>query len=118
MGRQEGKARQEMDVLVLNEAEVESLLDLDTLLDALAEGFKSLSEGKVVAPRRNEVRAAGAGLVISMPAWQPLNEVTIKLVSLFPANHQLGLPAHQALVCLFDSQTGTPLCIMNGTSIT
>lgn len=107
-----------MDVLMLNEAEVERLLDTDNVLDALTEGFKALSEGKVVAPRRNEVKTGVGGRVMGMPAWQPENAVSIKLVSLFPANHRLGIPAHQALVCLFNGETGTPLCIMNGTAIT
>ncbi len=68
--------------------------------------------------RRNEVRVAETGFVLSMPAWQPLSDAAVKLVSVFHANHQLGLPSHQALICLIDAQTGTPLSIMNGTSIT
>jgi alanine dehydrogenase len=56
--------------------------------------------------------------VLGMPAWQPHSDAAIKLVSVFHANHQLGIPSHQALLCLFDSQTGTPVAIMNGTAIT
>ena len=41
-----------------------------------------------------------------------------KLVSVFPANHERGLPSHQALIALFDSETGTPLAVMDGTHIT
>jgi alanine dehydrogenase len=41
-----------------------------------------------------------------------------KLVSVFPANHQHGLPSHQALIALFDAETGTPLAVMDGTHIT
>lgn len=107
-----------MDILMLRQEDVQNLLDPDSLIDVLAEGFKSLSEGKVVAPRRNELSIAEAGFVLGMPAWQPQNDATIKLVSVFHANHQVGLPAHQALICLFDAQTGTPLSIMDGTSIT
>jgi len=107
-----------MDILMLNEEEVQSLLDPDSLLDALASGFKSLSEGRVVAPPRNELRMAGAGFILGMPAWQPHSDAAIKLVSVFHANHQLGLPSHQALICLFDEKTGTPISIMDGTSIT
>jgi alanine dehydrogenase len=107
-----------MDILILREEQIQTLLDPATLLDALAEGFKSLSEGKVIAPPRNELRMAEAGFVLGMPAWQPHSDAAIKLVSVFHANHQLGLPSHQALICLFDEQTGTPVSIMNGTSIT
>jgi alanine dehydrogenase len=107
-----------MDILMLNEEDVQNLLDPDSLLDALAGGFKSLSEGKVVAPPRNELRMAEAGFVLGMPAWQPQSDAAIKLVSIFHANHQLGLPSHLALICLLDEQTGTPVSIMNGTAIT
>lgn len=107
-----------MDILMLNEEEVQNLLDPDSLLGVLAEGFKSLSVGKVVAPPRNELRMGEAGFVLGMPAWQPQSDAAIKLVSIFHANHQLGLPSHLALICLFDAQTGTPISIMNGTAIT
>src|ERR1700737_2715143 len=105
--------KNKMDILTLQEEQVQSLLDFDSLIDALADGFKSLSEGKVIAPPRNELRMAEAGFVLGMPAWQPHSDAAIKLVSVFHANHQLGLPSHQALICLFDAQTGTPVAIMN-----
>jgi ornithine cyclodeaminase/alanine dehydrogenase-like protein (mu-crystallin family) len=41
-----------------------------------------------------------------------------KLVSVFPRNHERGLPSHQALIALFDAATGTPLAVMDGTHIT
>ena len=107
-----------MDILMIRDEEVQSLLDPDSLLDALAEGFKSLSEGKVVAPPRNELSMGDAGFILGMPAWQPGSDAAIKLVSVFHANHQLGLPSHQALICLFDEQSGTPVSIMNGAAIT
>ena len=39
-----------MDVLTLNRAEVESLLDLGELLDGLRDGFTALTAGEVTAP--------------------------------------------------------------------
>ena len=106
------------DILILRDEEVQSLLDFDSLLDALAEGFKSLSKGNIIAPPRNELRMAEAGFILGMPAWQPGSDAAIKLVSVFHGNSQLGLPSHQALICLFDGQTGTPVSIMNGGIIT
>ena len=41
-----------------------------------------------------------------------------KLVSVFPHNHDRGLPSHQALIALFDAVDGTPLAVMDGTHIT
>jgi ornithine cyclodeaminase/alanine dehydrogenase-like protein (mu-crystallin family) len=44
-----------MDILFLSEDDVKHLLELDGLLDALADGFKALTSGQVCAPPRNEV---------------------------------------------------------------
>jgi alanine dehydrogenase len=104
-------------MLVLNRAEVERLLDFDALLEALAGGLRSLSAGEVSAPPRV---AAGApqGLLAVMPCRVPGAGLEVKLVSVFPGNHALDRPSHQALIALFDDATGTPLAIMDGTAIT
>src|SRR5438309_3865564 len=107
-----------MDILLLNETEVQRLLDPDALLEALAEGFRALSSGLVDAPKRNEVSVPNTGFLLAMPADQQGREVTVKLVSVFHGNERLGLPVHQALICLFDPETGTPLSVMDGTYIT
>jgi alanine dehydrogenase len=107
-----------MDILMLNETEVQRLLDLDALLEALAEGFRALSSGLVDAPKRSGVSVPNTGFLLAMPAYQQGREVTVKLVSVFHDNKRLGIPSHQALICLFDPQTGTPLSFMDGTYIT
>jgi ornithine cyclodeaminase/thiomorpholine-carboxylate dehydrogenase len=107
-----------MDILMINETEIHRLLDPDALLDALAEGFKALSEGHVDAPKRIGVSTPDTGFLLAMPAYQQGREVTVKLVSVFHGNERLGIPSHQALICLFDPQTGTPLSVMDGTYIT
>lgn len=107
-----------MPILMLNQAEVQRLLDPDALLDALAEGFRALSDGLVAAPRRNEVTVPESGFLLAMPAYQQGREVAVKLVSVFHGNAQRGLPAHQAIICVFDPQTGAPVAILDGTHIT
>src|SRR6516164_9276146 len=107
-----------MDILMLNETEVQRLLDPDTLLDALAEGFKALSEGLVDAPKRIGVTVPDTGFLLSMPAYQQGREISVKLVSVFHGNNRFGIPSHQAVICLFDAQTGTALSFMDGSYIT
>ncbi len=107
-----------MDILLLNETEVQRLLDPDALLDALAEGFRAQSSGLVDAPKRNGVSVPNTGFLLAMSAYQQGREVTVKLVSVFHDNQRLGIPSHQALICLFDPETGTPLAFMDGTYIT
>ena len=107
-----------METLMLNETEVQRLLDPDMLLDALAEGFEALSEGHVDAPKRIGVTVPDTGFLLSMPAYQQGREITVKLVSVFHDNHRFGIPSHQAVICLFDAQTGSPLSFMDGSYIT
>ena len=107
-----------MDILMLNKTEVQRLLDPDALLDALAESFKALSRCQVDAPSRIGVSVPDTGFLLTMPAYQPGREIAIKLVSVFHDNLRLGIPTHQALICLFDPRTGTPLAFMDGTHIT
>ena len=103
---------------MLQKSEQVFLLSPDALLDALAQGFQALSDNHVVAPLRDGVSIPAAGFLLAMPAWQPGANITVKMVSVFHENHRLGIPGHQALICLYDAQTGTPVSIMDGTYIT
>lgn len=106
-----------MDLLFLSQADVERLLDPRELLVALAEGFRALSAGQVSAPARNEVTVPD-GFLLGMPAAIPGLPMAVKLVTVFHGNVARGRPGHQALICLFDSATGSPLAVMDGTTIT
>ena len=107
-------------MLLLNRQEVETLLDLDALIDALASAMTEVSAGNVSQPPRiaAQVRQRDGNLLV-MPAYLPASEaLAVKLVSVFPHNHELGVPSHQALIAVFDSETGSPAAIMDGEHIT
>mgnify|MGYP001110048728 CR=1 FL=1 len=107
-----------MDLLVLSQNQVRQLLDLDEMLDALAEGFMALSQGRVDAPGRTQLTVPDAGFMHVMPAWLPGAPMTVKLVTVFAGNREIGLPGHQALICAFDVATGAPVAVMDGEYIT
>jgi alanine dehydrogenase len=104
-------------VLVLSEADVAGLLDLEPLLAALGQALQSFSAGRATAPPRVATWAEGGGLG-AMPVHLPGVALGAKLVSVFPANHERGRPSHQALIALFDPDDGTPVAVMDGTRIT
>ena len=106
-----------MDVLLLDQPTVARLIDTVQLLDELADGFRSLSAGDVVAPTRIEV-ALDQGFSLSMPAYRPGGHIVVKIVNVFEGNESLGLPSHLALIALFDAQTGVCVAVMDGTLIT
>lgn len=105
------------EIRLLNEHDVRKFLDVPSMLDTLAEGFKALTEGQVIAPPRSGVEVAN-GFLLSMPGWLPGKSIGVKLVAGFHDNPKIGLPGHQALICLFDTDTGSPLAVMDGTGIT
>jgi ornithine cyclodeaminase/alanine dehydrogenase-like protein (mu-crystallin family) len=106
-----------MDVLVLSRDDVERLLDVAALIDALGDGFVRLSAGEASVPPRVAASSA-SGFVAAMPGYLPGAGIEVKLVSVFPGNHALGLPSHQALIAVFSDVDGSLLCLMDGTQVT
>jgi ornithine cyclodeaminase len=103
-------------MLVLTRSEVEGLLDLDALLDALAAAHAELSAGQASLVPRVGAFAGQDGILGAMPAYVPSSGLGCKLVTLFPGNRDR--PTHQAVIALFDPATGTPAALMDGTYIT
>jgi alanine dehydrogenase len=103
-------------MLVLSRHEVEELLDLDALLDALAAAHAELSAGKASLVPRVGAFAGDTGILGAMPAYVPSSGLGCKLVTLFPGNRDR--PTHQAMIALFEPGTGTPAALMDGTYIT
>ncbi|MGW2403790.1 ornithine cyclodeaminase family protein [Streptomyces sp. NPDC001739] len=107
-------------MLVVGRSEVETLLDMDALIDALASAMTDLSAGRAAAP----VRVAATvpereGFIAAMPGYVPsAGALTSKLVSVFPRNAGTPLPTHQALIVAFDPDTGEPTALLDGTAIT
>jgi ornithine cyclodeaminase/alanine dehydrogenase-like protein (mu-crystallin family) len=106
------------ELLYLCREDVERLLDLDAMLEALAEALVIFSSGVTSVPPRTAARVPDAGLMGVMAGYVPGVALEVKLVSVFPGNHARGLPSHQALIALFDERDGAPLALMDGTYIT
>ena len=100
-------------MLILSRKEVEELLDPRDLVPALEEGFKALSAGQLDVPPRNQV-GAPKGVLLGMYAFLPGKPFSVKLVSIF---HE-STPSHQAIITLFDSETGAAIALMDGEYIT
>jgi alanine dehydrogenase len=105
-------------MLILSRTEVESLLDLDRLVEALAVAMVDLSRGRASAPPRVAATVADQrAMLAAMPAYLPSSgALATKLVSVFPEN--TDRPTHQAIICCFDAANGAPLAVMDGTHVT
>ena len=106
------------ELLYLSRADVESVLDVDAMLEALADALVAYSAGKAVVPPRTAARVGDRGLLGVMPGYIAGIALESKLVSVFPRNHEQGIPSHQGLIALFDEENGAPLAVMDGTYIT
>jgi alanine dehydrogenase len=105
-------------LLILSHRDVESLLDLDRLIEAVAAAMADLSAGRSSTPSRIAAHVPEQhALLAAMPTFLPsAAALTTKLVSLFP--HNRDWPTHQAVICCFDPVNGTPVALMDGTYIT
>jgi alanine dehydrogenase len=104
-------------MLFLSQAEVRDLLDLDALVDALAAAHADLTAGRAsMPPRIAALVEQREGLLGAMPSYLPSAGLACKLVTLFP--HNTDRETHQAVICVFDPDNGTPLALMDGTYIT
>jgi ornithine cyclodeaminase len=99
-------------MLVLAQEQVAALLDVDLLLERLERAFVELSAGRASVPPR-EAAFAPLGYLAAMPGYVD-GVLAAKLVSVFPEHE----PSHQALIAVFDAETGTPVAVMDGTHIT
>jgi ornithine cyclodeaminase/thiomorpholine-carboxylate dehydrogenase len=106
------------EVLFLDRAAVERLLDPRALIDALADGFRALTRGEVAAPDRNQLAMPDGDFLLSMPGRIDDGPLAVKVVTLFESNAEVGMPAHLATIALYDAATGACRAFLDGTHIT
>ena len=101
-----------------NADDVHSLLDYVGLVEALRDLFR---DGVDVLDRvayTQTLPDKSQNSWILLPAWQYGNVYGIKLVSVFPKNHEQGLDSVQGIYVIFDANNGLPLATMDGAALT
>lgn len=106
--------------LNFDEPQVRARLSMPELIDAMEDALAAFSRGEVDQPVRSVVEVApGRGFLGVMPAHiRTSDSLGAKLVTVFQGNHALGLPGHQAVILLFDANTGSLDAVMDGRYIT
>ena len=107
-------------MLVLSESQVQSLIDIDQLIAALAQAHIQYSTGKAVMPVRLVVSLPQIqGRITSMPGYLNYDKALgMKVVTYFQDNPKQNLPAILATIMLFSSETGKMIATMDGGYIT
>jgi alanine dehydrogenase len=105
---------------LLTEPQVKSLLSMDELVTAMESALARFSSGDVLQPVRSVLSVGPTHAFFGlMPAYvESPPRLGAKLVTVFNANVQRGLPSHLATIVLFDPETGSLVAIMDGRYIT
>ena len=105
------------DLVYLTEADVRGLLQMPPLRARLRDAFALFSSGQADVPPRIAARAP-LGVLAAMPGYLAGVGLVVKAVTVFAGNHGTDVPSHQGLIVVCDEHSGTPVAIMDGTSIT
>src|SRR2546430_2361156 len=105
--------------LWLSEAEVQKSLSMSDLIAAMQPALANFSAGRVVQPVRAVIAYRPMAFFGLMPAYDPATAlVGAKLLTVLPGNLAKGLPSHQALIALFEPESGALLAVVGGRYIT
>lgn len=104
-------------MLVLSEADIAAVLPMADVIEAVESALRAQAQDKVIQPVRVAVRTS-TGMFGSMPCAIDGTGLGAKLVTFFPDNAKLGLHTHNAIIELFDPQTGVPSALLDGRLIT
>ena len=106
--------------LLLTRSDVEALLDMRECIDAVEQAFRLCAEGKMPPAGILSVHVEGGGFHIKAAAMPGMPSFfAAKTNANFPANPaKHGLATIQGAILLFDGNTGSPLAIMDSTSVT
>ncbi|WP_302848098.1 ornithine cyclodeaminase family protein [Paenibacillus sp. NFR01] len=103
----------------MNRKEVENILSMEACIGVMEAVLSELARGEAVQTLRQVLPLAGGNLMGLMPGYLAGTKVAgAKQITIFPRNHERGLPSHQGGVTLFDAETGTLTGIVNGQAIT
>jgi ornithine cyclodeaminase/alanine dehydrogenase-like protein (mu-crystallin family) len=106
-------------ILFLSASDVDRALTMHAAIAAVREAFIDLSGGRADVPLRTQMALAGDGAALFMPVHLPRQQrLGLKVVTVVPENRKRSLPTIQALVSVFDAETGRPLAVMDGEVLT
>jgi ornithine cyclodeaminase/alanine dehydrogenase-like protein (mu-crystallin family) len=110
-------------MLVLNKSEIDGLLSWPEIISICEKVFRWIDEGEIaqdhMSPIYYSLRAGHEAFALPFPACiKPLNVVGNKWGVGSRQNRAKGLPSFIATISLNDAETGMPIALLEGTSIT
>ncbi len=103
-------------MLILNEAQMLEVLSTEEVMDSVVKAFEIYESQEYFMPDRMHLDIGKKNLLY-MPSSAD-NCLGTKYLTLFPENIARGLPTLYGLMILNDYETGRPLCILDGKTLT
>lgn len=108
-------------MLVLDGEAVRRALPMEAAIEVMRQAFAALCEGRAVVPERIHLDVEPHdGVTLVMPALVEGEDeaLGVKVVSLFAGNQARGLARLQAIVLALEPDTGRPLAVLEGATLT
>ncbi len=122
-------------MLILDARDVRQALSMDEAIALMKEAFAALARGEATLPPRTHLSApGGAGVTLVMSARidgesspdtdanasssHASSSLAVKIVSVFDGNPAAGLPRIQGVVVVLEPDTGRPLGVVDGATLT
>lgn len=109
-------------MLVLSASDVRQALPMAETIATMKRAYAALSAGRAEIPLRARLPIKPHEAVsLFMPAFvqdEAAEALTVKIVSVFPHNVSQGLPLIHAAVLVLAAETGRPLALLEGSTLT
>jgi ornithine cyclodeaminase/alanine dehydrogenase-like protein (mu-crystallin family) len=110
-------------MLAIDGATVRRLLPMDKCIDLMADALAGLARGNATNPLRSVLMlpfetAAPSALATMPAALGDPPALGVKVISVFPGNHEAGIESHQGFVLLFEPEHGSPVALIDAIEIT
>ncbi len=107
-----------MQIRILTASDIRSALSMPAAIDAVETAYAQLSAGKATMPLRSRVHT-DRGVTLLMPAHlHDSGDFAVKIVSVYADNPKRNLPTVSATVLALDPETGMPLALLEGDTLT
>ena len=103
---------------VLDAEQVRAAAPMPQLLDAVEAAYRDVSSGRDRSPIRSRIPMGTGDLVLMPGVREGGGGASVKLVTVMPGNAARGLPTIHAVVAWFDAETGEPLALLDGATLT
>lgn len=109
-------------MLILTKEDVQKALPMSEMIAVTKDAFSAYSAGNAVVPQRIHLSIpAHQGMSLFMPAYfhhQAIEALVVKTASVFTNNTARDLPLIHAVVLVLEADSGRPLAVLEGGSLT